>query len=388
MTGDYGAGIAASSTDPNVSYYNPGAMTNFTGQTGGISTLFRSTSARFKGNVMVSSIPSSNFKTNSQGGRLTFTPTLTYVAPVSKRWAFGFSLVSPLNAKNYYSNKQATRYIVTQNQLYTTDFDPALAFQLIPELSIGLGFDAIHGNLIYKNITTVMSLANDSTSRNKLSGWAHGFNAGIFWQASKTTKVGLSYHSEATLHLTGTSKFIGRGVLAPSRTRARAHISIPAETVLSAQQMLDKQWTLLGTITFTQWSQLNNTLLRRTATPTGTIAVTYIRRLRNIWQLILGAHYKWNNKVLVMGALGYTPSLLSNSNRTLVVPDGQQYSASVGLHYNWNKSFAIILGYTHLFVGNTKINTTQTFATNNVTSTGRMNTSADVIGLQVNWKMT
>jgi long-chain fatty acid transport protein len=388
MAADYGAGIAASTTNPDVSYYNPGAMTYFSGQKGGISTLFRSTSSLFKGNIQVSTIPNSDLSTNSQGGQLTFTPSFTYVAPLSKRWAFGLSVLSPMNANMYYSKSEATRYVVSKNQLSTIDIDPALAFQIVPKLSIGAGIDFVHGNFTYDNTNTVTSTLNDSLQTNKLSGWAIGYNVGAFWQATKKTKVGISYHSQANLRISGTSKFRGKGTLASNKTRAKSHLSIPSMAVLSFQQMVNDKWTLLGTAVYTKWSQLNKTAIRVTATPTGSTTITYINKLRSVWQYVLGAHYIWNQNVTLMGSLGFTQPPVDTRQRTIIIPDASQYSLSLGLDYTFNKSFDIIAGYTHLFQNSSGINATQTLATDTVTSIGRMYSNADIIGIEVNWKMT
>jgi len=388
MAADFGAGIAASTTDPNVAYFNPAAMKDFKGQVGGFSTVFRSTSARFKGNVQVSSIAGSNFSTNSQGGRLTATPTFTYVAPISKRWVFGLSVVSPLNSHMHFSKAQATRYVVTENQLSTVDIDPVLSFQILPKLSVGAGLDFIHGYFIYENVNTDTSITNDSDNTNKLAGWAQGWNTGVFWQATSTTKLGASYHSRAMLHMTGTSKFLGNGTLASNRTRTKMRINIPAMTVISAQQVLNKQWLLLATAAFTQWKQLNHTYLRNTATPTGKTNTYLTQKLKNTWKFILGTHYRLNTKILLMGALGYTPASVSRSRRTITLPDGYQYSASLGLTYTFNDKINIIAGYTHLFNQRTRINATQAFSSDTATSSGLMYSNADILGLQLNWKMT
>ncbi|OGT30668.1 MAG: hypothetical protein A3E87_06820 [Gammaproteobacteria bacterium RIFCSPHIGHO2_12_FULL_35_23] len=385
--GDYAAGAGAIEKDVAAAYYNPAAMTYTTHQEIGFSGISEFNSTKFNGQVTAS--PLSSFTNNSgtvQGGQYLFMPSIMYVAPISNQWAFGLSISSPY--KNYvrYGNSAFTRYDVIQNNFNTYDIAPSLAFKPMPKLSFGLGMDALYAEEYFSRMVTTTSPANDTFSKNRANNWGFGFHTGMFWQATSTTNIGLSYRSSIKVNATGSSKLIGP--VGNRDTRVKYSLTLPPMTILSGQQMLNKKLALLGSIVYTQWGQLHNFQLNNVATSTGTTSVSIASHLHNTWRFILGSRYQMSDKWGAMGALGYEQGSTSKAHRNIILPDAGSVILSLGLQYQIATNFSAAAGYTHLFTHSAGINQTQASEGVTYDTIGNIYNNSDIIGLELDWKMT
>ena len=235
-------------------------------------------------------------------------------------------------------------------------------------------------------MVTTTSTANDSRSNNDSSGWGFGYHLGMFWKATSTTNVGLSYRSLIDVGASGPSKLTG--ALGYRETRLRYHIDLPPMTILSIQQTLNKQWKVMGSAVYTQWSQLNNFTLKNIATSSGTTNYNLVSNLRDAWRFILGAHYQFNPKWMFMGAAGYDESATRSSSRNIIIPDANSFLVSLGAKYQLSDNFAAELGYTHLFNDKASINSSPTTEGVTYNTVGNAYSSSNLVGLELDWKMT
>jgi long-chain fatty acid transport protein len=388
--GDYASGAAADTSNVDVAFYNPAAMGYVTkGQLAGFSIINGFNSVKFKGSTSLSPAVS-NFTSNSgsvQGGQYSFLPSIMYIAPISKKWAFGLALTSPFKMNVNYGNAPFTRYAVTKSYFNSYEINPSLSYRPMNKLSFGLGFDALYGKQAFNYVDTLTSTANDSFVRSKLSGWGFGWNAGMFWQATKTTNVGISYRSGIHFRGSGMSRY--SGPLGDNSVRVKNSDNLPALTIFSITQKINKKLTLLGTAAFTNWAALGSLRLKSTATDSGSTNLHLAHHLHNSWRFILGAHYQYTPKIMLKGALGYVQSAVdSKTNQMLSFPMYNQYVVALGVGYHINKKFAASLGFTHFFDAKSSVNHSQAMANETVTNTGNLYGDSSLIGVEFDWTMT
>ncbi len=386
--GDLAAGAAASQTNVDSAYYNPATLSYFKHQVAGFSALGLFQSYKFDGSVTTNPTVT-NFTDNSgtaQGGNTLILPSIMYVAPISGKWAFGLAVISPERMSINYGTDEFTRYSAIKQSFNTYDISPSLSYKVMPKLSFGLGFDAIYAHERYEQTVTNTSIANDSNSTSKTSGWGFGWHFGAFWKATQTTNVGVSFHSGVTINGSGSSKLTGP--LGDLSSRAKSNIELPPMTIFSVQQMLGKQWTVLASAVYNEWGQTGDFTLKHIATTAGEQNLTLVDKLQNSWTFLLGAHYQVSSKVMLKGALGYDQSPVKKAYYSLLFPNKDQIMAAIGLRYQFAPKFAADIGFTHYFDTNTTINHSQTTGNMTATATGNLHYNASVIGLELEWQMT
>lgn len=382
--GNYAAGGAAVANDATTAFYNPAGLTRIKHQDAAISTVGKISSVEFHGRI--NPTPAITGYVNSgniQGGTTRAIPTLLYAAPVSDKWGFGFIVTSPYETSIDYGRNSFARYAITKNKIYTIDLGPSIAYRVFNWLSIGAGFDAQYLRMTYNQAdTTGANVTNDGLNSNVLTDWVFGWNFGALWEISQDTRFGISYRSRMDHRATGSSKYTGM------RSRAKLHMELPPTTTFSLFHSFTDWFALMGTANFTHWRIMKNIVLTSAAGPGGTNNITMVQDLQNTWRFVLGATFKPGTLFTIRTGVGFDQSPIKNNSRNLIFTDSDKYLASLGFGYKISDKMSVDVGYTHAFFVHRRINQTQTYGAENLTTTGSIYSSEDTIGAQFNWLMT
>jgi long-chain fatty acid transport protein len=397
--GDLGAGGAAIAEDASTAYYNPAGLTRLTAPQIVISAVGISSKTDFSG-TSTWKIPGTPFvKTNSgsaDGGGTAVIPAFHLAAPINDRVVLGFSLTTPFGLSTEYAPDSVVNSEATESSVKTIDLSPSVGLKLTDNLSVGLGID-------YQNLDATLNSASfipvaniNAYSKNQASDWAFGWRAGALYQVTPSTRVGLNYVSKVKHHLTGTSTLDMPAIDTTfGSDAATADLTLPATTTLSAVHDLNSCWTLLGSVSYTQWSEIEDITLKNVASATlnpikqtivptkGT--ATLPENFRDTWRVAIGTNYKYNDQWLFRAGLGYDQTPVVDEHRGVRLPDGDRIGVSVGTHYQPTKAIGLDVGYTHLFIKDGDINHTLDVGPSKVNTVGTTKNAADLLGLQLTW---
>lgn len=403
--GNYHAGYAALANDASTSFYNPAGMTRIKNQQLVVAVDGIRTSFEYNGTVSTNTLPSP-LAAKVNGGVFVAVPSLHYVAPINDKVGFGFSVVVPFGLKTNYGDGSNMRYLATMSSLEVLDISTSLAYQFNPQISFGAGvdfqrvkaeLDSVAG-LFYT--TPPPGFPNfDTTSTNKADGSAYGYHLGGLYQFSPDTRAGLSYHSQVKHHLTGNSKFNGQlaspfldqpGFLISND--AYVNLTLPAYTALSAYHKFHPQFAVMGSAIYTQWSVVDSIILNNLAgrnassIPSTTLTVELPENYRDTWNLAIGVDYYLNCAVTLKAGLGFDQTPVRDQYRDVRIPDNNRYIVALGGHYQAAKTVGFDLGWSHFFADQSKINPPPLVVGGAILSAnGKVDGSADVVGLQVTW---
>jgi long-chain fatty acid transport protein len=101
----------------------------------------------------------------------------------------------------------------------------------------------------------------------------------------------------------------------------------------------------------------------------------------------VGGTWKVNQDWTIRGGLGYDQSAVDENHRTPRIPDNDRKWLSLGVSYNVSKKTAIDVGYTHLFISDSKINLSS--AGDNLTRgslNSTMKATIDILGVSLRYK--
>lgn len=396
--GNYHAGYAAQAADASTAFYNPAGITRFKNQQIVLAGVGVATNVQYKGTVAVNTI--NNFEpmtTTSQGGVFAFVPAMHYVTPLTDNTGFGFSVDVPFGMKVYYGRSTPLRYVSTMASVMVIDISPTYAFKVTDKTSIGLGPDIQPMRGVFNQTGTVGGQELDSDGINNASDTGYGYHAGILYEFSPDTRVGLSYHSQVVHHLTGTSEFTGplardEDLEGPTHSgRSKLNMTLPPYTALSVFHKLHSQFAIMGSVIYTQWNTIQNLILQDIAgisgvTRTANITATIPQHYSNTWNVSVGGDYYATDKITLRTGVGYDQTPVSNTYRNVQMPDNDRYVVAFGGHYQATKAVGLDLGWMHLFMNKAHINPPPQVTGSEVAITnGSVTGGADVYSAQVTW---
>lgn len=394
---NYHAGYAAEANDASIAFYNPAGIMRFKNQQivfGGDSVI---TDFKFEGTVGVDTIFSGDpVPATAQGGNYNFIPFLHYVAPLNDWMGFGFSVDVPFGLKTTWGRNTNLQYAATTTATTVVDVSPAFAFQVTDKGSIGLGLDIQRMDAEFDSSGGIGFPTLTADSVNKLSDTGYGGHAGVLYQFTENSRVGLSYHSQVVHHLNGSSQFTGPLATSinggPASSQISTNMTLPPYTALSVYQRVHPKVALLATAIFTQWN-LFKALILNDATgidENGDLSrhlqITVLQYYRNVWNVAVGADYYVTDDIILKTGLGYDQSPITQAYRTIQLPDNNRFVIAFGGHYQANKSIGMDLGWQHLFLQQTHLQPApQVIGGMTITTAGSVRGGADVFAGSITW---
>ena len=394
--GDAFAGAAAVAEDASTIFANPAGLTYLNGiqAQAGMNIImtdgtFHPTNAR----TDPSPIGGLSMPLTGEGSRdfgvVVPVPHIYFALPLDSitkgLWA-GLGITAPFGlVTDYGSETWVGRYYAERTQLQTIDANPAVAYKATNWLSLGAGVDILHGSGLFKNAVDFGSIctnaagagtcgafglapqANDGEVSLTGSDTTVGWNAGVILQPLDDTRIGLAYRSGYTLHLTGSATFTvptayqTLQATVPAfggnfvNTSAVAKVALPATASLSVAQQLTPKWTVLGDVSWTQWSSFKDF----TATFANALQPAQVtaENWHDTFRESLGAIYAASDKAKLRFGVAYDPTPVPNAFRTLNIPDDSRVWLSIGYNMQLWGGLSVDAAYTHIFIlGNSPIN--------------------------------
>jgi long-chain fatty acid transport protein len=392
---NFHAGRAALANDASVAYDNPAGIIRIKNQqvvAGGVGIF---SNLQYYGKVLTCAGPNCiqvapPVSGSVEGGSFSLIPDLHYVAPISPRVGFGFSIVAPYGQDLEYGQSSFVSSILTRARLQVIDLTPSLGVSITKKLSVGAGVDIEKMSGELNSIVPTPSLTASYPSISKGYDTAYGYHLGILYEFSEATRLGFAYHSKVSHHLKGTSNWVGAGpaipgYFSPNPSRDLVNLELPADTTVSFYKRLNPQWAIMATLVYTQWNIVHDLVLQNVA-GLGGKPVDYPMNFRNTITYSLGADFAASDKLTLRAGGGYDPTPTSNACRSLPLPDTDRYALAVGGHYQALKTLGFDLGWTHLFLKEGVIN--PPLHNNLLLQTvpqGKVKSSADVVGAQLTW---
>ncbi len=194
------AAYAANANGADATYYNPANMVfgDETQKLEAALTYIGLSSVHFDGTVPTagSGIPDSS-GCDSKVENF-FVPTMHYVSPALGDWRFGASFVSPGGLSKRWQDQPGRGYALNVT-LQTVEFNPAVAYRIIPELSVGGGV-----RLLYA--TGVVQSGSIGSRQMEGSGMSTAYNLALAYRPLPSLKLAATYRSEVDFHIKGDAK--------------------------------------------------------------------------------------------------------------------------------------------------------------------------------------
>ena len=384
-TGNAFAGGAAAADDASVAWFNPAAMTLIPGTqiAGALHALKPSFKFQNQGSTGAFAAPGTG--DGGDGGDWAFVPNGFFTMAINPNLSFGVALNVPFGLKTEYDAGWRGQLTALKSEIKTVNINPSVAYKFNNTVSIG-------GGLSVQKIDAELSSFGGSAAAGNITLKAddigYGYNLGVMIQASPSTRFGAHYRSAIKYELEGTANFSGTsGALLGSDIKA--DLEVPDSFSASIFQTLGTSWELMGDITWTGWSSVQQLqVIRTSATGAGAQPGSTLTTLQfhweDTWRYSIGANYKMNpqTKFRVGVALDKTPT--NDVDRTARLPDQDRTWLAFGVQYKPSKTGILDFGYAHEFIKDASVNTPVPGQTTCVAGclTGTFKNKADIFSVQ------
>lgn len=380
------AGGAAAAEDASYIYTNPASMVYVQGtQAAGALHLIKP-NAEFNDMGSVNAAPRPLGGDGGNAGDLAFVPNMYFKMDINENVKFGIGMNAPFGLKTEYDKGWLGRFQGIKSELKTININPALAFKVNDQLSLGFGVSAMYAKA--ELTSAVNAGAVERSSKVEGDDWGFGFNLGAIYQATADTRFGVSYRSKVKQELKGDSKSDLTALNAiPTRTLntdVTAKVDLPENFSVSAFSRLNDTWDLMGDVTWTRWSQLEELRIVRDNGTNSTLTVTP-ENWSNTLRYSIGTNYHYNDAIILRAGLAYDEEAISDKFRTVRIPGNDRKWLSFGAAWKATPTTKFDIGYAHLFISDTKIDDNQNLPP--VSRKGRVRgeyeSSVDVLSMQV-----
>lgn len=389
------AGSGSAAEDASFIYFNPASMSELDGTqvSGGLHIVLPET--EFSGTATLNplyqqgsaTIPGSSAEDAGELGAL---PHFAYTRAISDKMDFGLTVNVPFGLKTEYNSNWVGRYSSTAGEVKTINLNPALSFEVDEHVTLGFGLSVMYANLIFENVAhldfpNVTPPLLDAPIKIDVDDWGFGWNFGALLKPTDSTRLGIAYRSKIEVELEGDRS----SPIVPG-TSTDADVSLPDTLLLSAYHEVNDQWAVMADVTWTQWSRIDALVFRFGDTTTNTIPVKFDDSFR----YAIGATYKKDDRWKFRGGLAFDETPVPSPEfRLTALPDEDRTWLTFGAGYQHSKKLSFDIGYAHLFIDDTSINSTDGYSSlaSPLTEgqhrvTGNYEASVDIISAQVNWK--
>lgn len=419
------AGTAAAADDASTIFYNPAGMAKLTGKELLISASGVLIGSEFKDDNSRAALGQPLGTEGGDAGDWNAVPAAYFALPVNDQLALGIGVNAPFGLKLEYDNGWMGRFQALNSEIKTYNFNPSLSWRFNKQLSLGVGADyqRIQAELTNAvNYTAVVAqglqalvaagqvppaavptllaanggLEGQTAVRGDDSAW--GFNAGLLFEFSDDTRIGLSYRSTIDYTLEGSVRFspastlepIGAGIIAaasaPGATLAtgpvRVDLKLPDIATASFYHRMG-QVELMADIAWTGWSSIQELRIVRDS---GSVLSVTPERWEDAWRYAVGATYQLNDQWKLRGGVAYDETNVPNSTRTARLPDSERTWVAVGAQWNPAASWVVDVGYAHLFAEDASMNQDNGNALASGVLLGKQESSVDIVSAQVAYK--
>lgn len=394
------SGTAALAEDASTGYFNPAGLVRIRESQLVLGATVIQGDFHFTAHEATTSLTGNTMGTGeADPGRTALVPNFHIAKRLDERWVLSASVTTPFGLSTRYNEESIARYIATDSNIYTVNFGPSLAYELLPCLSIGAGVDAqwVKADLSAKFGENIYAF--EGYQRNHAQGWGYGYHVGALWQPFKVTRVGLNYRSNIPVHLNGTSENqTSLGYVLP---KLHTEATLPETATLSIYQRLSDRLALTVDAAWTNWSRFRTLRLRyerpiNTVNPINGFPLVApdtdtFEHFKDTGRYALGFTYDYNQNWLMRLGVAYDETPVTDSHRTARLPDADRYWLAVGGAYLFNNDLRVDFGYAHLFFKDVSIHDHAPFAAQTTTPvnaarlTGDYSSNANILGIQIRY---
>ena len=416
---------AAMTDDVSAMWWNPAALSQFPRAQGAAVLNIITPSIKFNNNA---SVPATNQPLGNNGGDAggyNFVPNMYISVPINQQWTFGLGVNVPFGLTTEYDDGWIGRYQGLKSKIETININPALAWKITPQFSIGAGvsYQQIKATLTQNGnysglllssaasqgappatLAAIAGLTPGLDTKATITGndWAWGWNIGLAWDATPQLRLGASYRSEIKYDVQGNINYENPTIVLPPGTPPQlagtinalaaainsqglygrgiqSDITVPQMANFSMLYRINPQWEVMADAQWTGWSSIPE--LKFNTTPTiDTVPLNW----DDTWKLSLGASYKVSDQWKARFGVAFDQTPVTN-DPTVRLPDSDRWWLTVGGEYKWTPNWKFDAGFAYIFADSPSFNQNQGNTSGSALVNGTYDASVWILSMQMTY---
>lgn len=284
-----------------------------------------------------------------------------YVHPCTENLIVGFGALGYFGSDLVFNHDWVGRYYCQKALMEALSFVPAAAFRLNDQWSIGTGANVMYGFFKQRAaINNAIDEQNDGYFTLRDYRFSCGGVFGVLYEPTCSTRLGVQYLTPVKIDFRSKPHFHDLGpVLEDVLTRAgvigstaKVNINVPQSVMFSAYHDINPCWSIMGNLGWQQWSQFQRVTF--TLADENSTSITSKVKYQDTWHAAFGLEWHYDCDLTFSGGVAYDSSCISNKERPLDFPVGQQWRFGTGARWNINESFLMDLAAELLWSGDLK----------------------------------
>lgn len=353
------AGVAAGGSLSSM-FWNPATMTQFQGivSENGVTGIIPKASQTPQAGTFPALLP---FGGVSNSGEMGLVPNGYTSYQMSPNLWLGLSINAPFALSVSFPDVWAGRDYAGDSSIRTYNATPSIAYRINDWISVGAGVQIQYMKAEFTSGLGVTP-GQDLTLRGR--GYGFGVTAGVTVTPTPTTLIGIGWRSAIDQDIHGTMLLpAGAGFNVPFSTPGSVEttLKLPDIVSLGIRQQVSPQWTLMGTVEWSNWSRIGTVNINQLSGAPALVGGNAFRvpfDYDDGWFFSAGAEYRWNERLTLRSGIGYEISPITDQVRGPRLPDNDRLWASVGLSWKIAPFMRFDLAYTHLWIKDPNINIT------------------------------
>lgn len=375
--GDAFSGGAAQADDASTAFYNPAGLTRLSDKQLSINLSAVSLKSEFKGtSTTLGGAPVTGKDVSAEAFDLL--PSIYFSTPMSEGLVFGAYINAPYATGTDFGDKSVGRYFATESSITGVDFGTAFGFKVTDNLSFGISMimqylsatvaQAVNtsaacfgaeaqGDLgpltcAGLGITSLGDTTYDSPFEMKGDDLNIGFTAGMLYEFSPESRIGLHYKNrishdiqgDATLEVPAAAQGFGNlAGLVDTKAKGTATLETPSQANLSFYQGIGK-FSVQADVQWTQWSSFETLSIKSDDDVIKSVASPQNYDWVDSYRYALGGSYKMSPSLTLRTGLALDQTPIKDKQTKLDFAFDDYKAISFGLTYDMNKDLAFDFG--------------------------------------------
>jgi long-chain fatty acid transport protein len=318
-----GNAFIATANNPSAIYYNPAGITQLEGthvQFGTHNLAVNSEYQSLDGTI----------DRNSEFTVATVPQLYCTFSPKDSPFSYGVGIYAPFGLGVRWSTNTPFRTLALESQLLYVTFNPVVAWQVHPRLSIAAGPTVNYAKV---GLRQGIGLSAGDQFHFDGTGWDLGATAGLLWKPNDRWAIGIDYRSPTAIDFEGDSRL---KPYAPAEDTS-AKLNFPQSIGGGIAYCPTPQWNIEAYVIWTDWDEVEGTTFKR---PSGNIP--FALNWKSSLMTGIGATRYLENGWFVSAGYFFSQASTPERNFTPLVPDTDLHVGSAGVGYKGERwSYAV-----------------------------------------------
>ncbi|MDY0151774.1 MAG: outer membrane protein transport protein [Candidatus Cloacimonas sp.] len=265
-----------------------------------------------------------------------------------------------------------------KSSIALVDVHPSVAYQIMPNLSAGVGLSVLYGTIELGKISFNPALGATAylqpiSSDMSGSGMGFGANMGLMFKPTPTISVGLSakipttvsMDGEAEIYLWQPQPLVASPVKAGGKSDLTTELNLPADIGIGISLKVKPNWAVNLDYAYTMWNSLEEVVVKMEtpANVLGTTESVVAFKWEDTNRVSLGTEYLMGCMALRAGVY-YDQTPIPESTQTVTLSDiGDKISSNLGFGRSFGK-FNLDANVQYVMFSEREITATEQTATN------------------------